>query len=89
MALGAQRRDILRLVLGHGLKLAAIGVGAGALGAFVVTRALSGLLYGVTATDPVTFVAVGAVLTGAALLACAIPARRAMRVDPIVALRYE
>ncbi|MFZ0640973.1 MAG: ABC transporter permease [Candidatus Acidiferrales bacterium] len=89
MALGAQRRDVMRLVMGHGTRLALVGVAAGIAGAFAATRAMSSLLYGVTATDPLTFIAVAFLLTVVTLAACYIPARRAMRVDPMVALRYE
>ena len=89
IALGAQRSDVLKLILGQGLRLALTGVGVGVIGSLALTRVLSSLLYGVSATDPATFAAVAALLALVALLACYLPARRAMRVDPIVALRYE
>jgi predicted permease len=89
IALGAQRRDVMRLVLAHGARLALIGIAIGLLAAFVLTRLMGSLLYGTSASDPLTFAAVSAVLFLVALLACYIPARRAMKVDPMVALRYE
>jgi predicted permease len=89
MALGAQRGNVMRLVLGQGTKLVLFGAGVGALASLGLTRLMSSLLFGVSATDPLTFVAVAIVLVSVALLACYIPARRAMRVDPMVALRYE
>ena len=80
---------MLQLVLREGLRFAAAGIAIGVAGTVILTRAISSLLYGVTATDPVTLAAVGMVLVFVALSACYVPARRAMRVDPIVALRYE
>ncbi|HET9177600.1 MAG TPA: ABC transporter permease [Terriglobia bacterium] len=89
MALGAQKGQVLRMVIGHGLKLAVIGIAVGIAGALALTRFLTSLLYGVKPTDPLTFVAVSMILIAVALAACYIPARRAAKVDPMVALRYE
>ena len=89
MALGAQRRDVIRLVLGHGMKLVGLGIVIGLTGAWVLTRVLTTLLYEVKPTDPFTFVAVPLLLIAAAMLACWLPAHHAARVDPITALRYE
>jgi putative ABC transport system permease protein len=89
MALGAERRDVLMMVVRQGIKLALIGVAIGIGGALVLTRFLASLLYGVKPTDPLTFIAVSLILIAVALTACYIPARRAARVDPMVALRYE
>jgi len=89
VALGAGSADVLRLVVGEGARLVAVGVTLGLLGAVAVTRVLSSLLFGVTATDPVTFLVVPLVLVAVAVGAAAVPARRATRVDPMVALRYE
>jgi predicted permease len=88
-ALGASERTLLRLVLDRGVMLTAVGLVIGLAGAFALTRLMATLLFGVGARDPMTMVGVGVILAGVALLASYVPARRAMKVDPIVALRYE
>jgi putative ABC transport system permease protein len=89
MALGAQRSDVLKVIVGQGMTLTLIGIGIGQAGALFLTRLMASLLFGVSAVDPLTFIAVSALLTMVALLACYIPARRAAKVDPMIALRYE
>lgn len=89
MALGAHPRDVLRVIVGHGLRLVLLGMAIGVAGALVVTRWMSSVLFDVKPTDSLTFAAVALVLGAVAFLAAYIPARRAMRVDPMVALRYE
>ena len=89
MALGARRQDVLRLVLFEGMSLVTVGLVVGLLIALLATRVVEGALYGVSATDPITFAGVTLLLAGAALLACLLPARRATKVDPMIALRYE
>src|SRR5690348_6306653 len=89
MALGAEPSQVMRLILAHGLKLAVIGVAIGIAAALGLTRLMSSLLFGISATDPLTFIATAMLLLAVALLACYVPARGAMKVDPMVALRYE
>jgi ABC-type antimicrobial peptide transport system permease subunit len=89
MALGAERRHVMRQVMGRAMQLAGAGVAAGLVGALLLTRLLTKMLYGVSATDPTTFVGLALVLTSIALLASWMPARRATRVDPVVALRND
>jgi putative ABC transport system permease protein len=89
MALGAERLAVLRLIVGQGARLAAVGIAAGVAGAFALSRVMAGMLYGISATDPLTYAALAAVLAAVAVGACIVPARRAVRVDPAVALRAE
>ena len=89
MAIGAQRRDVFKMILGQGMKLALIGIGIGLVGAFALTRLMASMLFGVEPTDATTFGAISALLTVVALLACFLPGRRATRVEPTVSLRYE
>ena len=89
MALGAQRGDVLRVVLEDGVTLAAIGIAAGVIGALALTRVMQNLLFEVTATDPVTFAGMSGLLAIVGMIACWVPAWRAARVDPVTALRWE
>jgi len=89
VALGATTKNVLTMILGQGLKITVIGLGVGLTGAFFLTRLMASLLFEVSATDPLTFALVGVTLTAVGLLACFVPARRAAKVDPMVALRYE
>jgi len=89
MALGAERAGIFKMVLGQGIRLTIVGIALGLGGAFALTRVMSSMLFGVTATDPWTFVVIPIVLGVVALAACFVPARRATRVDPMVALREQ
>jgi ABC-type antimicrobial peptide transport system permease subunit len=89
LALGASTGDVLRLILKNGLLLAGLGLGIGLVGALGLTRVMKGFLFGVSATDPLTFASIALLLLVVAGLACFLPARRATKVDPLVALRYE
>ena len=89
LALGASKRNVLSLVIGQGMKLALTGVAIGIVAALALTRVIRSLLYGVTPTDPLTFAGVSLLLVAIALFACWLPARRAAKVDPMEALRYE
>jgi putative ABC transport system permease protein len=89
MALGAQIRDVSVIVIMQGLRLVGLGIVIGLIGAFAVTRLLSQMLFGITAFDPITYALVAGLLLATALVACLVPARRAVKVDPLVALRHE
>jgi len=89
MALGAQRRDVLKLMVGTGMRMALIGVVIGVIGSLALTRVIQNQLYSVSTTDPITFAGISLLLLAVALLACWVPARRAAKIQPIRALRYE
>jgi putative ABC transport system permease protein len=89
MAIGARPRDVFKMILGHGMKLALIGVGLGLIGAFALTRLMASMLFGVEPTDATTFGVLSMLLIGIALLACYLPGRRATKVEPTISLRYE
>jgi putative ABC transport system permease protein len=87
--MGAQARDVFLLIVGQGLRLALVGVAAGLIGAFTLTRLMTSLFFGVSPRDPLTLISVCTILTAVAVIACYVPARRAMRVDPMIALRHD
>jgi ABC-type antimicrobial peptide transport system permease subunit len=89
MAIGARPLDVFKMILGQGMKLALIGVGLGLVGAFIVTRFMATMLFGIEPTDATTFGAITAILIAVALLACYLPGRRATKVEPTISLRYE
>jgi putative ABC transport system permease protein len=89
MALGAQARDIFKLVITQGLALTLVGIVIGLAGAYAMTRAMAQILYGISTTDPITFVGISLLLGCVSMLACYVPTRRAISVDPMIALRYE
>ena len=89
MAIGAQPRDVFKMILGQGMILAVIGIGIGLVLAYLLTRLMATMLFGVGPTDPATFVAIAVLLATVALVACYLPGRRATKVEPVVSLRYE